>query len=364
MLVGPQIGLSSPNIYGGGEGGYTRNMRVYLEYFNSKNLKFIPCFLTLRGQFNFGFWNFFVRAGVDIFRFCKVLHEYRIDQVHILAQYRKAVYRELILILLAKVLGKNVTYEVKAGSFEASFNNGAFIYRNLVRIIIGLSDKILTEGKRDIPFIQSQFGKQANYFPNVVPLEEFRKVCLLNLVPSHLRLLFVGFAYAGKGVYELLECFEHLKSNGAEILLTFIGGMDSEFTHRISNSVYANDITIRGKLSHQRVLEEMLHHDIYMYPSIHEGEGHNNSINEALMSGLSVCSTRNGFLNEFLNDDNSYEIATVSSSSIIESLSIIMKDIELAKVRARKGKELILEKFNSETARLNLHKIYNIKCSN
>jgi glycosyltransferase involved in cell wall biosynthesis len=364
MLVGPQIGLSNPKIYGSGEGGYTRNMRVYLDNFNSKNLQLVPCYLTLRGQFNLGYLNFFVRAVVDVFRFCKVIHEHRIDQVHFLAQYRKAVYREILLIFLAKIFGKKVTYEVKAGSFKASFSNGTFFYQYLIRIIISLSDKILTEGKRDIPFIQSQFGKRANYFPNIVPQKEFKEVCLLGLAPSRLRLLFVGFAYAGKGVYELLECFEQLKSNGAKITLTFIGGMDNEFTDRVLNSVNRNDITIHGKLNHQEVLEEMLHHDIYMYPSIHEGEGHNNSINEALMSGLSICSTRNGFLNEFLNDDNSYEIKTVSSNSIIDAITIIMQDIELAKARAKKGKELILEQFNSEKAKLKLHKFYNLKCSN
>ena len=35
LLVGPKINVSNKRAYGGGSGGYTRNMKVYLKYFNS-----------------------------------------------------------------------------------------------------------------------------------------------------------------------------------------------------------------------------------------------------------------------------------------------------------------------------------------
>ena len=43
LLVGPKINISNKRVYGGGVGGYTRNMKVYLKYFKFKDLEIIPC---------------------------------------------------------------------------------------------------------------------------------------------------------------------------------------------------------------------------------------------------------------------------------------------------------------------------------
>ena len=52
LLVGPNLGLSDKS-YGGGVGGYTRNMSVYLKTLSSDSFDLVPFFHTVRGHKKF-----------------------------------------------------------------------------------------------------------------------------------------------------------------------------------------------------------------------------------------------------------------------------------------------------------------------
>ena len=51
LLVGKPTEKNRLGSVGGG-GGYVRNMRVYLKYFNSQDYNLVPCFHTTRNEYS------------------------------------------------------------------------------------------------------------------------------------------------------------------------------------------------------------------------------------------------------------------------------------------------------------------------
>ena len=83
LLFGPVIGVFA-GAYGGGTGGYTRNMSQYLRFFRSDNFEIVPCFHTVAGQGKVK--SFLLRFGIDLFRFLKSMINVKPDIVNILSQ--------------------------------------------------------------------------------------------------------------------------------------------------------------------------------------------------------------------------------------------------------------------------------------
>lgn len=358
LLVGPKINISNKKVYGGGVGGYTRNMKVYLKYFKFENIEIVPCFHSIRGEFDLGYLNAPIRLFCDLFQLLKSFFKLNINGVHILAQYRGAIVREFFIVIISNIFNKPVLYEIKAGSFESTYNSKNRIYKFLIKYILNNSKLLLVEGEPYMSFLKNQFNKESTFFPNVIPCDEIPDVIPAKLNSSITKLLFVGFAYEGKGVFELYDACEELVSKGYKIKLTIVGKIDDMFKSYIGTKNYKKFLSIKGKLDHEQVLEQFKINDIYCYPSKHPGEGHNNTINEALMNQMVICSSLHGFLGNFLNEDNSFPLKKVEVKEIVLRLREIIEKKNVAIEKSIKGRDLILSKFNTDIVKLILEKEY------
>ena len=169
LLVGPKLNISSKKAYGGGTGGYTRNMKVYLTFFKLNKFNIIPFFHTIRGEHNFWIFTKPFRLVIDSFVFLKELFTNNIEGVHILAQYRGAIYREYMILCISRLFSKPVLYEIKAGSFKKTYNNSGNVYKKIVKFIVKNSKILMVEGKSDMLFLKKEFQKESTYFPNIIP---------------------------------------------------------------------------------------------------------------------------------------------------------------------------------------------------
>ncbi|MFT5248445.1 MAG: glycosyltransferase involved in cell wall biosynthesis [bacterium] len=361
ILYGPKINVVNKKVYGGGTGGYTRNMSVYLKYFKFSNFQIVPCYHTIKGEINLSLFTKPIRLFIDVFAFLLVLSKNRTKCVHILGQYRGAVVREFVIVLLSKVFGKSIIYEIKAGAFIDSYNARDRFYKKMIDIIIHYSDKILVEGKVYKEYISNYYHKESHYFPNVVPNVEVPNEIHQKFQNKELKVIFVGYAYEGKGIKELVDGCSIFAQEQRSIELTLVGQIHPDIKTMIDNLPSSDyfKINTKGKLTHSDVLLEFTKNDVYCYPTKHSGEGHNNTINEALMYGMIISSTKKGFIGDFLNKENSYPIEELKSEEISKVFVEIIKDTSLAIKKSKKGRSLILEQFNTEKAKTKLEKYYN-----
>ncbi|CAK8717244.1 hypothetical protein GKODMF_08835 [Candidatus Electrothrix gigas] len=350
LLYGPTLSpRKTKNVYGGGVGGYTRNMAVYLTYYKRDDFEFIPCFHTVRGELKLDF--FVWRMIIDTCNFIRALITSNADVVHVLAQYRMAIYREFVICLITKISGKPFLYEVKAGSFITWYNSRIFLARLIVRFIISSSDVVLVEGKAYLSFIAEEFNKKSYYFPNFVPTPEVPTSVPVRLTGSVIKILFVGYCYNGKGIIELIEGCDSAVKKGVKIELSVIGQESPSYTKWLDNYSLSQGFILRrlGRLPHREVLRHFSKNDIYFYPTSHSGEGHNNSINEAMMMRLVIATTRHGFLESIL-EDRAYFLEEITPESIADLIIFININRDEAVRKAIAGYEYLKMNLTSDVA--------------
>jgi len=365
LLCGPTL-QGKDGAYGDGVGGYTRNMSVYLKYFKSDRFVIVPCFLTIRNNKLPFLLQFPIRLTKDIFLFLFKLIKKGPSLVHILGQYRSATPREFLIVFLARIFNKKVIYEIKAGSFIHFYNSANAINKYMTRYILKKSKLVLSEGEIYLDFVNTLAKRKKSYFfPNFVPGEQVPAFAALKLDSDKLTVLFVGYCYEGKGVFELIRGLNLAASKGHKIELTLIGKEANDFKNWLDNFSLNENLAINrlGVKPHEIVLEKMNSHDIYFYPSKHSGEGHNNSINEAMMSYMVIVTTRIGFLPLVLGD-SAYFLDDISDTSIADIIYHISINKKEALDKALNAKLRLMANYTTDTQVPKLESYYNLAITN
>lgn len=350
LLTGPNLDAGSA-YYGGGIGGITRNMRILLENFESARFEVRGCFNSVRRVRSPGIGTQIVRLLQDGARFFRASR--RTAAVHIFGQYHQAIYREFLIVLLAGVRQLPVLYQIRAGTFITWHENISRLERFLVRNILERAHVVLCEGPPYLDFLSREYGTKAHYFPNFVPAQEIPKVVEPKLEEPVLKVLFVGFCYEKKGVYELVKGCRLAASRDLRILLSLVGEQSVDFQKWLSSTLPENPLSLtlesRGSLSHESVLAAYRTHDIFCLPTRHPGEGHNNTINEAMMMGLVIICTRRGFLESVLGS-GAFFLERGTPEEIAAILSLIDSDRPGARSVAGQARKRLLENFTGNQA--------------
>lgn len=359
LIVGPAL-TAGKGAYGGGTGGYTRNLAVYLATLETDTFKLTPFFHSVRGQGGFLSRSLVVRMLRDSVLFLLTCLRHRPSAVHVLAQYRGALPREFVQALICQLLGIAFVYDIKAGAFEHSYRTGNRIYRWMMQTIVRRAALLFAEGKQTVRILRSDFGRDAVHFPNFVATSEIPKDPVTLFSTDTVRLLFVGYCYPDKGAVELVQGACQAAKRGQKLQLDLIGAEAPEFTEWLNGEPLLPDLKINrhGQLPHDRVLAAMRNADIYVYPTRHPGEGHNNSINEAMMNGLIILTTRNGFLGEVLSGECAYFLDAITGHNIAENLHQITTNREKTAAIAGNARAKLLSEFTDSAAKKRFEDAY------
>ena len=104
----------------------------------------------------------------------------------------------------------------------------------------------------------------------------------------------------------------------------------------------------------------MSSHNVYAYPTTHSGEGHNNSINEAMMNSLCIVTTHNGFLSDVLGGGLAHHIDKVTADDIYDALKRIKMFPEEANSMTRNAYEKLKSEYSSNAATKRLLQSYQL----
>ena len=349
LLLGPPVGQEVRKGYGGGVGGYTRKMQLYLEHFISRNFKQVPCFQTVRGQsVRFGLIG---RLVTDMYRFIAGIRSERVAGVHMLGQYRGAVPREFMLALTCRLFGIPYLYEIKAGVFISWYQSTHFFNRFMIRFVLKNAAVVLGQGKPYLEFIRTHFGINGIYFPNFIATNELQTFASRALDEAQLRILFIGYAFRDKGVFELVRACREL-ADRFTVRLTLVGKEHPDFKTWADGLAPQSRFQLirKGRLPHPEVLKTYADHDIYCYPTAHQGEGHNNTINEAMMSGLVIVTTKMGFLESIIGTDRGYLMQTGSTAEIRQTIESILAEKEIARQKTANARKYLEAHFTDTAA--------------
>ena len=359
LLVGPAVTTNNA-FYGGGMGGFVRNMQVYLSEFRPAGYKVEPCFNSVRQQNSFFRLRMVWRFSRDLLNFVRLIEG--VDVVHLLGQYKTAFPREIGMALVCRILSIPLIYEVKAGQFVAWYSNSGCVSRRLCGWMIRGCGAVLCEGQRDKEFIETHFQRPTIYFPNFVPDSEVPSSTPALFQNQEMRVVFIGYCYAGKGVFELVNAAAECLRSGMPLELTLAGQEHPDFTKYADAMVARHPdlkLTRLGLVGHDVALTCLSESDVFCLASSHEGEGHSNVINEAMMMGRVIVSTRQGFLGSILDPSVAYFVEPKSSASLVSAFREIELDRDVAREKASAARRRLCDLYTSRQAFLVLETCYN-----
>lgn len=336
--------------YGGGIGGIARSVMVYLEGFKSDEVELRHCPHSVRKAGRLFFVAFPFRLVGDMFRV--FVQGLRASGIHILGQYRTAIFREFGIVCVCRIIRLPVLYDIKAGALIKWHESASLFSRSLFRFIIGSSRVILCEGVPYIDFLRNRFNQESHYFPNFVLSSTVPQLVPQRLVEKTIKVLFVGFCYEGKGVFELVKGCKLAVDKGVPVELSLVGQEAEDFKDFLDGYLPKHpqlQVNRVGKLPPDKVHTVYDHHDVFCMASRHPGEGHTNTINEAMMTGSVIIATHHGFLDSVLTDDCAYFLNELSPQKIATTLMQINNDRDGARLKASNARNRLIQHYTSDT---------------
>ncbi len=157
------------------------------------------------------------------------------------------------------------------------------------------------------PLVESFAGAgQVVVVPNAIRCDDFIPPPMPRAAGGPLRLLFLGFVSARKGLDELLQAVQALRESGrAEFALDIVGGEEDygqlqHYMRLYRDARLTEQVRFHGIQLGAEKLAFLRQADIFVLPSRNESFGIANL--EAMASGLAVVSTRTGAIPEYLED--------------------------------------------------------------
>jgi glycosyltransferase involved in cell wall biosynthesis len=272
-----------------------------------------------------------------------------------------ATYRTLIVSLFAKILSIPLVLDARGNSLN-KFAEGNERSPLLIswKLILGFSKSILVQQRSTHRSLRDQFGKKVIHHPNPIKKRQSNRKNEI-LQSGAIKIVFVGYCYEKKGVFDLVEGCNIASGNDIKIELSLIGKEEHSFSAYLNDFKSNLNLIIKrfGKQNFDFVQRKLCDNDIFIFPSFHPGEGHPNIINEAISAELALITAKVGTITEFLSDEKCYFIEQHSADDIADKIQYVLKNPIEAKEKANEALRYLKLNFSENVVYGELFKIYN-----
>jgi glycosyltransferase involved in cell wall biosynthesis len=357
VLCGPSTELGTEG-YGAGKGGYVRNVAALLEYFSSGDIRMTLSPYSTRRYSRW--WKFLLpfRLIADLRVFaCNIR---RAGAVHVMMTYGLAIYREFGMSLIAAAFRRPLILDIRGGSFVPWLQSTGRLQRAMAHWVLRHAAIILGQGIAVVTYLRPQYGDKVHHYPNFMQSRYLPPSVPLRFTRNELAIVFVGYCYAGKGVFELVEGCARAAHSGLSMQLTMVGAEHPEFKAFLDSYAAPAGLRIvrRGALEFDEVQSLLAGQDIFCFPTRHIGEGHPNVLTEAMAHALTIVTTRHGFIGELLDDTSAYFVASGSADAVAGALVDIGAHRDEARRKGDKGRITVQTRFTETIVLGRLRELY------
>lgn len=220
----------------------------------------------------------------------------------------KTIYMEYLIIRVAKMVGCRLIYEIRGGGLLASYANGGNRYNHSLKYILSHSDYIFTQGKENIPLLESLCDVPVYHYANCVS-EDFYPSTRPVKAHDTIGLLYFGRINPDKNLSLIVETARILQQSRKNVMLTIIGsGQDQTYIKRIHDKarreLEQNSYEFIPGCTHDKLKNLLQDKHFYLFPSQVVLEGQSNSVTEAMSYGIVPIASPQGFNRSTIGNDN------------------------------------------------------------
>jgi glycosyltransferase involved in cell wall biosynthesis len=214
----------------------------------------------------------------------------------------RAYWRDLAYLMVAKLCGARVLYQVHGGALPLQFARAGRLHAAFLRWTLQLPDAVVVLARTEFEayrgFVPSQ---QVILLPNGIDCAPYAH--LSRPRPKEvLRLAYVGRLAREKGLYETLQGLRQARTQGAQARLVIAGSGPEEAGLRYfaAQLGLAGDVVFPGPVTQTDKLELLGETDVLVLASYSEGLPY--ALLEGMAAGAAVIATRVGGMPDVVLD--------------------------------------------------------------
>lgn len=256
----------------------------------SDDIEFVPHRVTLPTDGGFA-----KRWIIDSYRFLRSMPK-KPDVFHIIMQKYRALYREYPMLKIAQMLGIKTVVDIRAGTLQWMLSRkNASLQNAMMRSILRSCDAVVLECYKDVAFVKEHFDQEGLHLPNALLEKDFKKVKPANLklqADQPIKLIYSGRYIEQKGIGIVLKSLDILSQRGIKAEFHLTGGGDDPKLMKLIKDYTQTPPPGTKVIDHGwdvgNLNDFMASHHVFTMPTWWPGEGHPNSVTEAMMAGLSM----------------------------------------------------------------------------
>jgi glycosyltransferase involved in cell wall biosynthesis len=285
----------------------------------------------------------------------------QVDVVHLNTSLNpRAYWRDLVYLLVAKLLRARVLYQVHGGALPQAFFGGRRLLTGLLRRSLRLPDQVVVLASVELEAYRAFVPDQRVVaLPNGIDCRPFARVpTVRSRSDLPLRLAYVGRLAREKGLYELLQGLRLAVHLGIDARLALAGdGPEAEALQRYAAALgIAGRVSFVGPVFGQAKVRVLGMADVAALPSYAEGLPY--ALLEAMAAGIPVLATPVGAIPDVVTEGtHGYLVPARDPAAIAEAIARFAADRERLSWMSRACRKRVLAAYSIErlAAEMALH---------
>ncbi len=283
-------------------------------------------------------------AATIVFRHVSVVH---INT----SMNRKAYWRDLAYLAVAKAFGARVVYQVHGGALPAQFFAGNRILTRFLRWTLRLPDRVLVLGQGEQGAYRRFVPEQdVTALPNGIDVRPFAGVPTVQSMPdAPLRLVYIGRIAREKGLYETLQGMRLAQELGVDTRIAIAGaGSEEPRLRRYAQALgIASRVCFVGPVFGTDKVKLLAGADAMLLASYAEGLPY--ALLESMAAGVPVIATPVGAIPDVVSDGiHGFLVPPRDGKAIAEALAVMAGDRERLSWMSRACRRRIRAAFSIE----------------
>jgi len=233
-------------------------------------------------------WRRMARLALSPLQLAVCLLQKRPAIVHInTSMDSKAYWRDLAYLVVAKLLGRRLVFQIHGGALPADFFADSASLTGLLRWALRLTDAVLVLSHEELAAYQVFApGLWVRLVPNAIdPVGLIDRPRSYN-TSAPLRLVYIGRLVRVKGLFEIVQALAQLKSEGLRFELAFAGDGPDRLALEalVAQRGIGEQTQMLGGVFGAAKTRLWLESDVFLFPTYH-AEGLPYAILEAMAAG-------------------------------------------------------------------------------
>lgn len=289
------------------------------------------------------------RAIKRLLRFRQLVKDPEVEGVVLFAGAGFGFIERSVLALLARERGLPTLMMIRSGHFQTSYRKGGWS-RLLWRLLLRIPHLIGVQGESWLSFMHEAgvAHQRLVVLPSWLGRPPQRPHRRFLAHDQTLRMVFVGWVTAEKGIPELIVALERVIADGRDIELVLIGGGTLLDAARAAQSRLGRRLIITGWLDPSEVSAQLADAHLLVLPS--HAEGFPNIVMEAMAEGLPVIATPVGAIPDTVEDGvNGMLVPVGNAPALADAIARYCDEPDLIAVHSKTALQTAARRHDRDT---------------